>query len=1417
MKKNTTERKRKKKSRFLNCAGAVIMSMVMLGGSLSGLAAWDGYTETESDQNGTRISLLDFNNAGAILKSGAMPMKEHTKNGNANSAYWGNQTATKDLYFTDVPKDLSECGKLEIEMYSKKAVGDKFMILFETGTNADGTSNYFYYSVPYDWEGWKKLSIPLTSMTIARSANWKTVARLRFTVNGWGMVPSPEAELYIASMDVTVSGGTSLEILYSEETLEKADEAMKNASLVYGDRAIYMSEDGTVKPIGGGLSSIAENGCVLVPDILFKEEYGAETDVMDSSWTMVMDGTELKGNIGEAEYTANGVKRKFSVCPKTEGERLYLPFAEAAAACGRYTVTDGKLVIVSKEDKIKVFERLSGVNELTEIAAYKAGHIAVDPNTLTEADCTAVKDNWRYLLTGSEEDNDMSNPIIASKIESIAANGKSSWENIIKDAESKELFKGTTTTTSNNMTSDYSKIYNMALAYGTPGSSLYKNEDLRDDILYALEWMHKNRYGYAEIEGTGWRSPRAFNWWDWQIGTPNHLTKIMLIMEEFLTAKQKEDYLALFDYLVPQVWSDGSNKLNIGRSMITSALLQNNPSKVFKVQNQLDDLFMYMDIERPTSGVAYYDERTTDHGGQGFYTDGSYVFHTLHAMNGTYGTEHFAEIGKYITLFKGTAFEITSPQTDNIADWIYNSFEPIIYQGAVFRLMKGRDPTGTHSTGLSILSGMISVLDSLSFEDQARVKSIIKKQVTEDTSVNVYNSLGLTGAIALIKIMEDDSIEPKQEYKINKVYYNEDKVVHQRDDFALSVSMSSSRIFNYECINSQNMTGWYVGDGMVEYNVKGDFLQSSDGYWSGIDPYRLPGTTVDTQERQAVTIAQGNEYLSSKDFVGGVSDGVYGAAAMWLESYHNDEDYGTDGGSYGGKAPKHDCNLQAKKAYFMFDDEMVCLGSDVNASNGYDVLTIIDNRKAVKTKEVSEDVNAAKQYDIIGVVASDTPEAANIAENTIDGDGSTKWAAEANATITWDLGESHELGFAALQFQNGSKRTQKFKLEISEDSNSWTEVFDGLSSGKTESKEIFDLNGESGRYVRFTNYGNSQGTAWVSLAEASFYPVGTDEAAVLSNSGFIGDDKITIDGEETQISENDTSLQGTKWVHLEESGGYYFPLGGNIFARNTVSANKQCFFELWFNHGEDPEGGTYSYVMLPGKTADETEEYAKNPDVEILENTPSLQVVRENKLGITAIVFWEAGSYNGITADKPMMVMVQEANGSYKLSVSDPTHKLTAASVTLPWSLTVLSKDAMLDVATASSSTKININFEESDGRSMIAELKDSGLETSDFSFSGGVSASGELIAGRAVKASVNLKNLTAKRTNAMLYLAAYNNAESLQSICSKKKTLYGLGAGGTVETTVTTDESTAQIKAFLWDTELNIPYCKAAELYAVK
>ncbi len=160
------------------------------------------------------------------------------------------------------------------------------------------------------------------------------------------------------------------------------------------------------------------------------------------------------------------------------------------------------------------------------------------------------------------------------------------------------------------------------------------------------------------------------------------------------------------------------------------------------------------------------------------------------------------------------------------------------------------------------------------------------------------------------------------------------------------------------------------------------------------------------------------------------------------------------------------------------------------------------------------------------------------------------------------------------------------------------------------------------------------------------------------------------------------------WAYLEgntapsASIGYFFPtpikLSGikqkrvstwkAVNAKGSDDILERNYLMLWQEHGKNPVKDSYSYAILPGKSADEVKAYAQAPHYEVLANSEDVQAVYEKKLGILAAnVFAGSGAeVDHLRIDKPASVMVRQKDGSFSLSVADPTMKLNAP-IRLTW------------------------------------------------------------------------------------------------------------------------------------------------------
>jgi hypothetical protein len=121
---------------------------------------------------------------------------------------------------------------------------------------------------------------------------------------------------------------------------------------------------------------------------------------------------------------------------------------------------------------------------------------------------------------------------------------------------------------------------------------------------------------------------------------------------------------------------------------------------------------------------------------------------------------------------------------------------------------------------------------------------------------------------------------------------------------------------------------------------------------------------------------------------------------------------------------------------------------------------------------------------ICGYVTASDAQAPNYPENTMDGDLSTRWSASGVQWIEYDLCVIHLISAVGMAFHYGNTRTANFRIEVSNDHEMWTEVFNGSSSGTTLALETFDFSDLYGRWVKITGSGNSA-SSWNSYTEVS--------------------------------------------------------------------------------------------------------------------------------------------------------------------------------------------------------------------------------------------------------------------------------------------------------------------------------------------
>jgi hyaluronate lyase len=452
-------------------------------------------------------------------------------------------------------------------------------------------------------------------------------------------------------------------------------------------------------------------------------------------------------------------------------------------------------------------------------------------------------------------------------------------------------------------------------------------------------------------------------------------------------------------------------------------------------------------------------------------------------------------------------------------------------------------------------------------EEDAYIRHFVKYSVSTPEQLAVAKNCSLGNYPEMKRILGDDTIPTENDYTCAHAWYTADRATQHKDDYAFLVSMPSYRHPNYESINHANMTGWYMNDGTLYLYTKND-AHAFDGVNFVLNTrlaHRMPGTTVDVRERKAVSVSSG--WRPNADKVGCMDfDKKYVVAGMDYDSYHRDEDELKVDVGYGGGNPKFINDLVAKKAYFMFDDECVCLGAGINSTMNSDINTVVEHRRLVK--------------------------------------------------------------------------------------------LDGEPFGK----DLITVDGEV-----------MENTPYERTFEKPSYARVEDFAGYV----FLDADKVSVSKYMYEILSEKIDIYLTKIPEYAKG--------------------KRPFVEIMINHGKNPKDATYAYAVLPYASEEKTALYAKKPEVEIISNTPTCQAVRKPSLGVTGIIFYEAGECCGIKVDTACLVTFMEKDGEFKIKVAEPTNKVDAVTVEISKRLAFKSADRHC-TAECAEVTKLTVQTELSVG-----------------------------------------------------------------------------------------------------------------------
>src|SRR6185503_20504277 len=186
------------------------------------------------------------------------------------------------------------------------------------------------------------------------------------------------------------------------------------------------------------------------------------------------------------------------------------------------------------------------------------------------------------------------------------------------------------------------------------------------------------------------------NWFDWEIASPLALNDITVLLYDRLSPAQINNYMSAVDRFTPAPDLTGANKVWKASVVAVRGAIVKNGAKITLAKQALSDVFPYVDA------------------GDGFHTDGSFVFHEFFAYNGHYGAELLGTITPLMKVLQGSPWEVTDPARANLFRWVHDAFQPFIYKGALMQMVSGRVYTrlgDDHADGHSLITAILNAAD----------------------------------------------------------------------------------------------------------------------------------------------------------------------------------------------------------------------------------------------------------------------------------------------------------------------------------------------------------------------------------------------------------------------------------------------------------------------------------------------------------------------------------------------------------------------------------------------------------------------------------------------------------------------------------------------------------------------------------
>lgn len=416
-----------------------------------------------------------------------------------------------------------------------------------------------------------------------------------------------------------------------------------------------------------------------------------------------------------------------------------------------------------------------------------------------------------------------------------------------------------------------------ARSYSNPSSTYYNSPDLLSRIETTISyWLNLDP------------EPSSTNWWFYSVDVPKKVGNVLIALQQApdgISSAMENDLLAWMKKGKPIsdfYQEGGANLTDVAQHYIMRACITNDE---VLLQETVDAVFASIKID-PESGIQA-DYSFKSHGPQ-LYTYGY----------GSVFAQGVVAIGANVA---GTSFAVPAEKMVIFSNFMRKGFmNPVRGQYVDFNVFgRGVSRPGDGKTQAGIVRAA-SGIDLPEHSDEYS-DAVARMSGEKDASYN---------------------ISPEHYH-----YWTTDYSLHIRPGYTFGLRMVSDRTVQSESGNGENIKAHFMTEGATYIGVSGDEYYNIFPTWEW---NKIPGTTT-PEFTTFPSRANWGGNPGKTTFVGGVSDGKYGASVYHMDSY----------------------NTRAKKSWFFFDDEIVCLGADINATAAQAINTTVNQSHLTTEVNVS--------------------------------------------------------------------------------------------------------------------------------------------------------------------------------------------------------------------------------------------------------------------------------------------------------------------------------------------------------------------------------------------------------------------------------------------------------------------------------